>query len=384
MAAVTDPTTVLDDLGIRADENWREHDAHGRLSDDLFDSIHSSGLLRALVPAAMGGGGATPVEWFGTGLALARHDPSLGWVVTQGAAELGWIAAAGDPAWAAEVLRHPRAASASTTAGLGHLKVDGRTARVGGRWPFNTGCHHATWIGGLCLVESLDGRDVPSLQIAWVPADRAEIVDDWDPTGMRGTGSNTTVIPDQSADPAWALSIFEPTPQDRGPHRCLVGNGNWPIATAVAAVQLGAARRAIDETRELALVKAPPPDMVLLAHNASVQRTLVRAEGLWNACRSSVADELEAMWDEARREEELTAHQRVRLLAANATASRQAVAIIDAMCDVAGTAAMDRAHPLSRMRRDAHALHGHIAVNGATVEAAGRMLVGLCEADIRV
>lgn len=380
----TTPADALARLGEQADARWRELDHDCALPDDLFEAIHSLGLLRALVPRAMGGNGATPLEWFRAGVELARHDPSLGWVVTQGAAELGWIAAAGDPAWAAEVLADPRAASASSTAGVGQLTIDGRTAQVAGRWPFNTGCRHATWIGGLCLVETTDGTDVPGLQIAWVPAARAEIVDDWDPTGMRGTGSNTTVIPAQTIDPAWALSTFEPTPYDRGPHRSLVGNGNWPIAASVAAVQLGTARRAIDETHALALVKAPPPDMVLLAHNAANQRSLVRAEGLWHACRASVEHELDAMWSEAIRDEQLTIAQRVRLLAANATASEQSVSIVNAMCDLAGTASMDRSHPLSRLRRDVLALHGHISVNGATVEAAGRMLVGLSDADIRV
>lgn len=384
---ITAPTAVpaaAADLGAIADRRWHELDEVRRLPDDLFDAIHASGLLRTLVPAAMGGGGGTPVDWFRVGMELARHDPSLGWVVTQGASELGWIAAAGDPSWAVEVLEDRRGASASTTAGMGKLRIDRSAATVQGRWPFNTGCHHATWIGGLCLVERTDGVQAPGLQIAWVPAERAQIIDDWDPTGMRGTGSNTTVIPDQEIDPAWALSTFDPTPNPRGPHRCLVGNGNWPIAGAVAAVQLGAARRAIDEAHQIALAKAPAPDFTLLAHNASVQRTLVRAEGLWNACRAAVEQELEAMWAEAVRDEELTKQQRVRLLAAHTTASEQSVAIVNTMCDLAGTVALDRAHPLSRMRRDVQALQGHIAVNGATVEAAGRILVGASEADIRV
>jgi hypothetical protein len=51
---------------------------------------------------------------------------------------------------------------------------------------------------------------------------------------------------------------------------------------------------------------------------------------------------------------------------------------------VGGTAAMVRAHPLSRMRRDVEALAAHIAVNGATIEAAGKMRAGLIAPDIRV
>lgn len=381
------PTLRLaaEDIGCQADERWAELDEGRRLPDDLFASLREAGFLRTLVPAQMGGVGTTPVEWMRLGLELARHDLSLGWVATQGAAELGWIAAGGDPAWAAEVLRDPHGASASSTAGMGTLVVDGRTAQLSGRWAFNTGSTGATWIGGLALVERPGtATSDMELRIGWVPVDRAEVLDDWDPSGMRGTGSNSTVIGEQTIDMAWTVNTFEQTPNDRGPHRVLVGNGNWPIATSVAAVQLGAARRAIDEATRIVLEKAPAPDFVLLANQGTVQRTLLRVEGRWNAALASVERELHDMWAEALRDEELTVDRRVRLLAANVHAAHESVAIIDEMCGLTGTVAMDRTQPLSRMRRDAQALASHLAVNGATMERAAKMRLGLIEADVRV
>jgi len=373
------------EIGDRADQRWDELDRERRLPDDLFASLCEAGFLRTLVPVRMGGVGATPVAWMRLGLELARHDVSLGWVATQGAAELGWIAAGGDPAWAAEVLADPHGASASSTAGMGRLVMDGRTARLSGRWAFNTGSTGATWIGGLAMVErpgtTPEGIE---LRVGWVPAERAEVLDDWDPSGMRGTGSNSTVIPEQAIDPAWTVNIFEPTPHDHGPHRVLVGNGDWPIATSVAAVQLGAARRAMDEAARIVAEKAPAPDFVLLAEQGAVQRALLRAEGRWNAALASVEHELEAMWSDAVRDEELTVDRRVRLLAANVHAAHESVAVIADMCEITGTAAVDRSQALSRMRRDSLALHGHLAINGATVEAAAKMRLGLLTDDIRV
>ena len=123
-----------------------------RVPDDLYETIARSGLFRQLVPREMGGVGATPAEWFANGVELASRDASVGWVVTQGAAEFGWIANGGDPAWAAEVLADPLAASASTIAGHGTLTIDGDTGVLEGRWAFDTGCHGATWIGGQAAV----------------------------------------------------------------------------------------------------------------------------------------------------------------------------------------------------------------------------------------
>lgn len=372
-------------LGQDADRRWTELDEGRRIPADLYQAALAAGLFRTLVPAELGGTGGSPVDWFRIGLELAWHEPSLGWVVTQGAAELGWVAAGGDPAWAAELLADPLGSSASTIAGIGELALDGDTATVGGRWGFDTGCTGATWIGGLCIVAGAATPDgLPVLRIAWVPADRAEIADDWNPTGLRGTGSHSITIPTQVIERAWTFSPFEPTRNDRGAHRCLVGNGNWPIATSVAATQLGAARRALDEAREILVSKAPPPSFVPLAQNAAVQRAYLRAEGLWNACKASVETELASMWGEAQRDGELSRAQRVRLFAANATANEQAVAIIDSMCELTGTVTLDRTHPLSRCRRDAEVLRGHLATNGQSVEYGGAVALGVLAQETRV
>jgi indole-3-acetate monooxygenase len=265
-------------IGQEADRRWQELDEGRRLPADLFETALRAGLFRTLVPDALGGPGTTPLDWFRIGLELAWHEPSLGWVVTQGAAEMGWLTASADPRWAAEVLADPLALSATTIAGIGELRIDGDTATAGGRWAFNTGSTGATWLGGLCLVAGATTPDGgPELRIALVPAERAVVLDDWDPTGLRGTGSHSIEIPTQAIDPAWTFSPFVPTTNDVGPHRVLVGNGNWAIATSVAAVQLGAARRALDEARELLVSKAPAPEFTPLAANAAVQRDYLRA-----------------------------------------------------------------------------------------------------------
>ncbi len=382
-ARATIDTATL--LGQDADRRWTELDEARRLPADLYQAALVAGLFRTLVPPALGGSGGSPVEWFRIGLELAWHEASVGWVVSQGAAELGWLAVASDPAFAREVLADPLGSPSTTIAGIGELAIDGDSATFGGQWAFNTGCTGATWIGGLAIISgALSPEGLPELRFACVPADRAELADDWNPTGLRGTGSHSVTIPKQTIDPTWTYTPFEPTPHDYGPHRCLVGNGNWPIATSVAATQLGAARRALDEAKQILITKAPPPTFVPLANNAAVQRAYLRAEGLWNACRSAVESELALMWDEAERFGELSTAQRVRLFAANATANEQAVAIIDSMCELTGTVTVDRTHPLSRCRRDTEVLRGHLAANGQSVEYGGAVALGVSPKETRV
>lgn len=361
-------------LGSAAEQRWQDLDRDCRVPADLHTAALDSGLFRALVPVELGGLGASALDWFRCGVEMARHEASLAWVVTQGAVELGYIAVGGDPTWASQVLADPRAVSASSIGGMGRLRREAEGLLFDGRWSFNTGAHVATWIGGLATFEGSSPSDV---RLAWVPAENARIIDDWDPSGLRGSGSNSTIVPEQRVDEAWVLRPFSAVDRSKGPHSCLLGNGNWPIACSVAAVELGAARRAIDEAVLFVQGRATDTPRGSLARDPVVQRDIIHAQSVWNACVASVERELESMWAEAAQSGVLSVPQRVRLLAANALAVSESLRIIEIVCGLTGTLSVRRDHPLSRARRDAQALRGHRAVNGAALELAGKVWLGV-------
>jgi alkylation response protein AidB-like acyl-CoA dehydrogenase len=297
------------------------------------------------------------------------------------------------------VLADPLASSASTVAGVGSLRLDprnsditddSRSGTLSGAWGFDTGSRSATWIGGMVIVERPDddpdrrADGLPELRIAWVPAERATVVEDWDSTGLRGTGSHSIAIADQRIPWRWTVAWHEPTANDRGPHRVLVGNGNWPIATSVAAVQLGTARAALDEVRRLVVDKAPAPAFTPLVRNAAVQRCLVELEGAWLGAFAAVEREVETMWEEAEADGRLSTEQRVRLATVNAAANRTAAEVVDRACELAGTEVAKRTARLSRCLRDVHTLRGHVATNGAVQERAAQMDFGLLDDDMLV
>ena len=369
-------------IGDDIDRRSEELGVSRRVPDDLYETIARSGLFRQLVPREMGGVGATPAEWFANGVELASRDASVGWVVTQGAAEFGWIANGGDPAWAAEVLADPLAASASTIAGHGTLTIDGDTGVLEGRWAFDTGCHGATWIGGQAAVLPVADGEEPAYRFSWVPADRAEILDDWNPTGLRGTGSNSIVIPEQTIPLTWTVSTFDPTDNDRGPYRTMVGNGNWPIACSVAAVQLGASRRALDETQLVLAQKIEPAGP--LTHNSGIQVDFMEAEARWHAAHALMERELASMWDHAEHDGELPGTQRVRINQAATNANRTAVEVIQVITRLTGTATVDPNHPLSRCSRDVLALQGHIGTCRRSIEMAAEYQFGIRDTLLRL
>jgi alkylation response protein AidB-like acyl-CoA dehydrogenase len=371
----------VEQLGRSAADAADDLDRECRLSDALSERAARLGLFRQLVPTELGGRGDVPLRWFRRGVELARHEPSIAWVVTQGAAELGWIASGGDEDWAREVLADPMSSSASTVAGIGTLRcVDGRFL-LAGRWGFDTGSDHASWLGGLAMVLGLEDAGASATRMCWVPAEYARVLGDWDPIGLRGTGSHSLVIDEQEVEPAWTFDPWSTTTNDRGPYRCLVGNGNWPIAAAVAATQLGNARRCLDECRRLVVTKSPAPAFTPLAANAAVQRRLTELEGEWMGASCSVERELVAMWHEARHAGELSSECRWRLATAHAHANRIAVRVVDGAVELTGAAVVDRHSVIARALCDARALAGHIATSGYVQERAAQIGLGLLDAD---
>lgn len=365
-------------LAKDAEARWAELDEGCRIPADLYAQAARLGLFRQLVPSDLGGLGSTPLEWFRTGLAISRHQPSLGWVVSQGAAILGQLAAAGDPEWTTEVLSTPDAAAAASIAGSGELRPDGERSRFSGAWNFTSGADGATWLGGLTAVRRADGDDdaPPEFVYSLVPAGRARIERTWDAAGLRGTGSHTVVVAEQVVPTAWSYSVATPTPHRSDAIRCIVANGNWPIGTSVASTQLGIARRALDEASELLPHKAPAPLFETLSRSTAVQRGLMEAEGMWHAAHAGVEAALRRLWEAGTEHGELDVRLRVELAVANATANRVAAEIVNRACELVGTSMVPVDHPLNRALRDAMTLRGHISVNGAVMERAARVRFG--------
>ena len=105
--------------------------------------------------------------------------------------------------------------------------------RLSGRCAFNSNCHAATWIVGLAHVyddgvERLDENGEPVTLITLFPREKAEIIDNWDTLGMRGTGSHDVNVddlfmPDDRAVPFKPLE--QPSPAYSGPLHRLTA---WP------------------------------------------------------------------------------------------------------------------------------------------------------------
>src|SRR6202044_2763355 len=72
--------------------------------------------------------------------------------------------------------------------------------RVTGRWPFSSGCEHSSWRMGGAIVTGgepdLLPSGAPNVQCMMFPAADMRVIDTWDTSGLRGTGSHDVEVND--------------------------------------------------------------------------------------------------------------------------------------------------------------------------------------------
>src|SRR5687768_7937117 len=131
--------------------------------------------------------------------------------------------------------------------------------RVTGHWFFASGCMHSSLLHGACKV--FDG-ETPRLRpngdqeiriVYFYPKTLARIIDTWDVSGLRGTGSHDIEVDDLFVPEERTFSALDLRARVTGPMNRMHG---FDLAgCGFSCVGLGVARAAIDAFVELAQVK---------------------------------------------------------------------------------------------------------------------------------
>jgi len=77
---VDDVHTAGVTLAKEADARRAELERERQVPPDLFRRAADAGLFRQLICVELGGLGRSAVEWFRTGVEMARWEPSFSWV----------------------------------------------------------------------------------------------------------------------------------------------------------------------------------------------------------------------------------------------------------------------------------------------------------------
>ena len=347
---------------------------------ELIEALRQRSFFRLWVPEEFGGRMVDLTAMAGLVEQLSRIDGAVGWTVMIGATGAAFAGHLPQDR-AEEVFGDPTTIVGGSVIPRGQAEsVDGGFT-VSGRWPFASGCLHATWLLGNSRVltngeQTLLPSGSPVLRAMIAPREDCQILDTWRSPGLRGTGSHDFMM-ERIFVPSDRTVAFGPVPPVRTerlyqlPIPVLLG---YPIA----AVALGLARASIDSFEALASAgRTPSLSRVEIRSRASIQAEIGRAEAGLAAARALYYEVAEELYDATTTGDPLPETLNVRRILAASHAAEVAREITSKMFQLGGSSVMDAPNVLERCFRDAHVVAQHVAVAPPTWEAAGRHYLGL-------
>ena len=380
-APATAPLEVARGLSSRIRARAAEIEAARQLPADLVMDLATAGLFKVAVPEAEGGLGADIRTALRVIEEVARADGSTGWCLAMAVNTFRQSAQ-----FAPEVRREmfysdPVGVSAGSANPRGRAVAVSGGYRVTGHWLFASGCMHAASLHGACKI--FDG-DAPRLSptgeqevriVYFYPKSIARIIDTWDVSGMRGTGSHDIEVEDLFVPEERTFSALERRARVTGPINRIHG---FDLAgCGFACVGLGVARAAIDAFVELANVKVPRSFSDLLRERVMVQAQVGEAEALLRSGRAFLFEVVDEMWQTVLAAQPITERQRSDLRLAMTHAAQSAARATHLVCVAAGTTSIFAKSPLERYARDAEVVTRHNQLQFVNFEAVGRTVLGL-------
>lgn len=348
-----------------------------RLPADIAQRFAAAGFYRACVPETYGGLEVDPLALSTLIETLAQADGSAAWCVMIGSTT-GLLTGYMPPATARELCADPNLILAGVYAPRGKAVEEGDHFLVNGRWQWGSGSPNAHYIAGGCVVirngePLLTPSGIPLSRMLIVPAKDVELADNWDVSGLCGSGSQDFAFKNLRVPKAMSIGLMSDKPIAR-PLYAFPAFGI--LAAGISSVMLGLARAAITELVAIAGGKTPEGHRKPLAARSKTQEDVAEAEAMLRAARAFFHESIATAWDEAKRGGRLSIDARRDMRLAATHAARTSARVVDLMYNLGGGTSVYKTSPLQRIFRDVHVASQHMMVAPATMELAGKLLLG--------
>lgn len=176
-----------------------EIEAGRRVPLDLIAALKSAGFFRMYAPRSHGGLELDLPTGLAITAALGRIDGSVGWTAMIGSGSTLFAPLLPRETYEQVYRDGPDAIVAGSTAPIGKAEAAPGGWRVSGRWPFVSGCQHADWMAGFCIISKhgkplADAGGRPIVRAVLLPARDWQIEDTWHAAGLKGTGSHDIIL----------------------------------------------------------------------------------------------------------------------------------------------------------------------------------------------
>lgn len=358
---------------------WNEQ--HRRLHEASLEALQQAGIFRLRTPQRYGGyecDERTLIEALAT---LGEGDGSTAWVAWVLVSNT-WLVGLFPDSVQDEVFANPDAMVSGTLAPTGKLESRDGDFVLSGQWHFHTGSLHSQWSLMAAMSTTPDGKPAPVSVL--VPTADLEILDDWDTSGLRGTGSVSSVaheifVPAERVVPVFALIEGQPASKlnaEAPIYRTPMGP---TIAAAATATPLGLARAALTTffrrlpSRGIAYTTYARQADAPITHLQVAEAVMKIDEAQFHAYRT--ADLVDA---KAASGERWTLEERVRTRMDAAMTARLAQEAIGILNTASGGSSIYSSVPMQRIVRDIQAVNLHGMIQPTTnLELYGRIRCGL-------
>jgi 3-hydroxy-9,10-secoandrosta-1,3,5(10)-triene-9,17-dione monooxygenase len=365
---------LLREKALWMDENRCMH-------EDAIDALTEAGFLRMLVPVRYGGFESDMRTIVNVISEIGRGDGSTSWTLAMWTIS-AWMVGLFPDEVQDEVFATPDVRICGIfSPGAIVVPTDGGYI-INGKWSFNTGARQSAWNTNAAVVPAPDGGHEPVMTL--IPISDLEIIDDWHTTGLRGSGSVTTIAKDVFI-PAGRVLPMGPVLQGEhlsrpGADAVIFKAPFMPTACAtVSGVALGLAKAAKDAFferlpgRRITYTSYENQSQAPVTHLVAAEATTKIDETGFHAYRA--ADMIDAKGASG---EPWTLEERARVRLDLGTACQRAKEAVEALDSASGGSSIYRDVPIQRIERDIKTLNLHAILHPATnLELYGRIICGL-------
>jgi alkylation response protein AidB-like acyl-CoA dehydrogenase len=364
---------------LRRNAAWQEENR--RLHEESIEALAEAGIFRLRTPARYGGYEADTRTLVEVGTELGRGDGSTAWT-----ASVYWI-----PTWMTclfpdavqdEVFATPDVRVCGTLSPSGMAApVDGGVV-VNGKWGFISGALHAHWQEIIAILVPPDGEPYPIM--ALVPITDLHVVDDWYTSGLKATGSVSTIAQDLFV-PAERVLPLPAILQGQGASALNAGTAIYraPLLPVASASSVGTVLGLATGAREAFLERLPDRKITYtgyasqreapLTHHQVAEATHKIDQAAFHAHRLATLVD-----DRCTGGADWSLPERARCRADLGAVCRLAKEAVDLLATASGGSSIYSDVPIQRIARDVQAVNLHALMHPNTnAELYGRVLCGL-------
>ena len=364
---------------LRENAVWM--DENRRMDEDVIDALTSAGILKMRVPVRYGGYESDMGTVVDVLAELGRGDGATSWTVAVWAIST-WMLGLFPDEVQDEVFTTPdvRISGILSPGGMAVPTEGGYI--LNGKWSFNTGAQQSTWNTNAAVTPTEDGGFAPVMTL--IPISDLQIIDDWHTSGLRGSGSITTIAQDLFVP---SERVLQMGPVLQGQHLSKL-NANAPIfkapfmPTACATVSAPALGLALG-AKDAFLERLPGRKITYTSYENQAEAPVTHLE------IAEAITKVDEVGFHARRAadmidgkgqagEQWTLEERARIRLDLGAACQRAKEAVDILSNASGGSSIYRDIPIQRIQRDVQTLNLHAILHPSTnLELYGRIVCGL-------